>query len=121
MSPITTKNEVRALFPWLKDRSRARRGGMSLESEEHSFECWTNEGKDVEDQVIRSPACCGMTLLDVFVMPSRKKIKGPSGEDEKIFYAKVASSRVQNLNLIQEYLAAKKWVIQEDKQSQLES
>jgi hypothetical protein len=48
-------------------------------------------------------------------MPSRKKTKGASGEVEKIFYATVASSRVQNLNQIQEYLSTKKWVIQEGK------
>jgi len=115
MSPITKKTEVRALFPWRKDRSIARRG-FSLEFDEHSFECWTNEGKDAEEQVINAPTCCGMAIPDVFVMPSRKKIKGPSGEAEKIFYATVASSRVQNLNQIQEYLAAKKWVIQEVQQ-----
>ena len=80
-----------------------------MEYEEYSFECWTNEGKAVEEQVLNSPSSCGMCTVDVSVMPTRRRKNKTTGEPEQPWHAIVGSSHLENVNIIRGYVFSKNW------------
>lgn len=84
---------------------------LGIEMEQHVFDCWTDEGKASEKEVLEAQFECGFSMADMTVVATKVKRTKNSPELTPRWHATIVASDPEKLAKVHQHLAWKKWVI----------
>ena len=106
ISTIRTDLVDRTMF-----RSPVNFRKLGIEMEQHVFDCWTDEGKASQKEVLDAQFECGYSIADMTVIATRMKRTKNTPELAPRWHATIVASDPEKLAKVHQYLARRKWAI----------